>query len=329
MASNPLPTFLGKHDKSISDFLAHLRAELEGRNINVADRAGGSLAERVITKSLLYSCMREKALEWYDENITTKQNFELHNLLDNTGQANIQAVATHTGAQLGNQALHEANTEDIGEDITFNELSKKLAKIELIRMVRVKRNKGGSHIYETEQAISQPHYSSIASAISDAIPQQPVAEMQKIIQNVLAKQQAESDTKFEKLKAKFETKMTQQSKKSYPPVLLKDYEQMHNFYEAQYTPPDSEDNDKDNEGSKFGAVNNATIKAFEWKNNKQSNFAIKSNNSKHITKSLGWITDVLVSIKDKAKKTVTVSENFAHIDNGEPEPMLCIDITWI
>ncbi|RIB04724.1 hypothetical protein C2G38_2221522 [Gigaspora rosea] len=126
--------------------------------------------------------------------------------------------------------------EDIGGDMTFDELSKKLAKIELIWMARVKRNKSGSHTYETGQAISQPYYSSIAPAIPDAIPQQPVADMQKMIQDALAKQQAESDTKFEKLKAKFETKMTQQSKKSRPPVPPKDYEQMHNFYEGEGDP---------------------------------------------------------------------------------------------
>ncbi|RIB03035.1 hypothetical protein C2G38_2123994, partial [Gigaspora rosea] len=82
-------------------------------------------------------------------------------------------------------------------------------------------------------------------------------------------------------------------------------------------------------GSEFGAINNATIEALEWENDKQSDFAIKSDNSKHITESLGWITDVPISIKDKAGKTVTVSGNFARIDNGEPEPMLCIGMTWI
>ncbi|KAF0534952.1 hypothetical protein F8M41_009746 [Gigaspora margarita] len=79
-------------------------------------------------------------------------------------------------------------------------------------------------------------------------------------------------------------------------------------------------------GSKFDAVNDATIKALEWENEKQSDFAIKSDNFKHITKSLGWVID---AIKDKAGKTVTVLGNFARIDNGEPEPMLCLDMTWI
>ncbi|KAF0408419.1 hypothetical protein F8M41_008499 [Gigaspora margarita] len=80
-------------------------------------------------------------------------------------------------------------------------------------------------------------------------------------------------------------------------------------------------------GGKFGAINDATIKALEWKNDKQSDFAIKSDNSKHITKSFGWIIDVPVFIKDKARKTVTVSGNFARIDNSEPEPMLCLGMT--
>ena len=44
---------------------------------------------------------------------------------------------------------------------------------------------------------------------------------------------------------------------------------------------------------------------------------------------MGWFTDVPVSIKDKDGKTVTATGNFARIDNGESEPMLCIGMTWI
>ncbi|CAG8450331.1 14743_t:CDS:2 [Cetraspora pellucida] len=40
----------------------------------------------------LRGCMRGKTLEWFDEEITTKQNWELANLLNNTGQANIVAL---------------------------------------------------------------------------------------------------------------------------------------------------------------------------------------------------------------------------------------------
>ncbi|CAG8464640.1 13323_t:CDS:2 [Cetraspora pellucida] len=56
-------------------------------------------------------------------------------------------------------------------------------------------------------APSQPHYASIAPAIPDVIPQQlafPMADMQKIIQDAFAKQQAESKAKIKKLKAELQ-----------------------------------------------------------------------------------------------------------------------------
>ncbi|PKK72304.1 hypothetical protein RhiirC2_826072 [Rhizophagus irregularis] len=97
----------------------------------------------------------------------------------------------------------------------------------------------------------------------------------------------------------------------------------------QYTPPDS-DNEEDGYdkvenacASKFGGANDATINALGWKADKPSDFAIKGN-SKHITDSLEWFTDVPISIKDKDGKTVTTTGNFTRIDNGEPEPMLCL-----
>jgi hypothetical protein len=80
--------------------------------------------------------------------------------------------------------------------------------------------------------------------------------------------------------------------------------------------------------SEFGVVNDATINALEWKPDKPSDFTIKGN-SKYITESLGWYMDAPISVKDKDGKTVTATGNFAHIDNGEPEPMLCIGMTWI
>ncbi|CAB4424312.1 unnamed protein product [Rhizophagus irregularis] len=73
--------------------------------------------------------------------------------------------------------------------------------------------------------------------------------------------------------------------------------------------------------SEFGGINDPAIKALRWKADKPSNFAIKGN-SKHITDSLGWYTDVPVTLKDKEDKTVTVIGNFVRIDNGETEPML-------
>ncbi|GBB91374.1 hypothetical protein RclHR1_18600003 [Rhizophagus clarus] len=52
--------------------------------------------------------MRGRVLEWFDEEITTKQNWELANLLDNIGQANLVAVNERNAGQIGNQALNEA-----------------------------------------------------------------------------------------------------------------------------------------------------------------------------------------------------------------------------
>ncbi|CAG8455882.1 17096_t:CDS:2 [Cetraspora pellucida] len=66
--------------------------------------------------------------------------------------------------------------------------------------------------------------------------------------------------------------------------------------------------------SKFRGVNDTTINALRWKANKPSDFAIKGN-SKHIFESLGWYTDMLISVKDKDDKIVTATENFACINN--------------
>ncbi|CAG8515448.1 3387_t:CDS:2 [Acaulospora colombiana] len=74
-------------------------------------------------------------------------------------------------------------------------------------------------------------------------------------------------------------------------------------------------------GSEFGGLNDPVINALGWESDKPSNFSIQGN-SKHITKSLGWFTDVPISMKDNDGNTVIITGNFARIDNGEPEPML-------
>src|SRR3954470_4833241 len=73
--------------------------------------------------------------------------------------------------------------------------------------------------------------------------------------------------------------------------------------------------------SEFSGINDPAIKMLGWKADKLSNFAIKGN-SKHITDSLRWYTDVPITLKDKEDKTVTVIGNFVRIDNGETELML-------
>jgi len=74
-------------------------------------------------------------------------------------------------------------------------------------------------------------------------------------------------------------------------------------------------------GSEFGSINDLAIKVLKWKADKPFNFTIKGN-SKHITDSLGWYTDVPVTLKNKENKMVTVIGNFVYIDNSEIEPML-------
>ncbi|PKK58208.1 hypothetical protein RhiirC2_796677 [Rhizophagus irregularis] len=96
-------------DDSIPDFLAKLRLlYLQNQGVDPADNAGGPPTGREVAIGYLRGCMRGRALEWFDEEITTKQNWELANLLDNTGQANLVAVNGRNAGQIGNQALNEA-----------------------------------------------------------------------------------------------------------------------------------------------------------------------------------------------------------------------------
>src|SRR6266480_5067462 len=81
-------------------------------------------------------------------------------------------------------------------------------------------------------------------------------------------------------------------------------------------------------GSELGGLNDPAIKALGWKADKLSNFAIKGN-SKHITDSLGWYTDVLITLKDKEDKTVTVIRNFVCINNSKTELMLFLGMSNI
>src|SRR3989440_1545414 len=52
--------------------------------------------------------MRGRTLEWFDDEITTKQNWELVNLTDGTGQANLVAVNGCNAGQIGADELNEA-----------------------------------------------------------------------------------------------------------------------------------------------------------------------------------------------------------------------------
>ncbi|CAI2191768.1 1450_t:CDS:2, partial [Funneliformis geosporum] len=64
--------------------------------VDLADNAGGPPAGRKVEIGYLRGCMRGRTLEWFDNEITTKRNWELSNLLDNTRQANLVAVNRRT-----------------------------------------------------------------------------------------------------------------------------------------------------------------------------------------------------------------------------------------
>ncbi|GES92388.1 hypothetical protein GLOIN_2v1778046 [Rhizophagus clarus] len=106
MVGIPYPYF--DWDDSIPDFLAQLRLDLQNREIDPNDNAGGPPTGRDNAIGHLRACMRGRTLEWFDDEITTKQNWELINLLDNTGQANLVAVNGRTAVQIGANALNEA-----------------------------------------------------------------------------------------------------------------------------------------------------------------------------------------------------------------------------
>ena len=59
-------------DDSISDFLAKLRLYLQNQGINLADNAGGPSTGREVAIGYLRGCIRGRALEWFDKEITTK-----------------------------------------------------------------------------------------------------------------------------------------------------------------------------------------------------------------------------------------------------------------
>ncbi|RHZ70584.1 hypothetical protein Glove_269g64 [Diversispora epigaea] len=93
------------------------------------------------------------------------------------------------------------------EDMTFNKLFKKLAKIELIRMAKMKRD--NIRLYKSKQISLK------SAAASNIVSQPPTQDFQKMFQDesnkqqVLLKKQAEYETKIAKLKVEIETKMNQ------------------------------------------------------------------------------------------------------------------------
>ncbi|CAG8656161.1 10944_t:CDS:2, partial [Acaulospora colombiana] len=76
--------------------------------VDPADNVGGPPTGREVAIGYLRGCMRGRTLEWFDDEITTKANWELTNLTDGTGQANLVAVNGRTAIQIGADGLNEA-----------------------------------------------------------------------------------------------------------------------------------------------------------------------------------------------------------------------------
>ena len=83
------------------------------------------------------------------------------------------------------------------------------------------------------------------------------------------------------------------------------------------------------DGSEFDGMNLASSKALGWKVDKPFKFAVKGN-SEHIFESLGWHSDVPVTLKDeKNNPIITIIGNYAVVDNGVSKPMLWLGTTGI
>src|SRR6266542_5125764 len=79
MAGIPQPFF--DWDDDIPDFLAKLRLYLQNQGVDPADNAGGLPTGRDQAIGYLKGCIRGRILEWFNDKITTKVNWELSNLL--------------------------------------------------------------------------------------------------------------------------------------------------------------------------------------------------------------------------------------------------------
>ncbi|CAG8470334.1 5713_t:CDS:2, partial [Diversispora eburnea] len=260
--------------EDIHEFFTQLRAEIEGRGIDVADAVGGPPTGRDHAKGILRGSqgtiqlvvghtvvqldaqalreangragtdiipLRATYDPWNEDwsiadERPTNDAVNTHNANNSTPvvvvgirfdqavwlikeksptvEEEMQALQYGTLTQ-GDSTIEEFATpewlekaEDIGKDMTFNELSKKLTKIELIRMARAKRNNIKSR--ESKQISSK------STASSNIVSQLPSQDFQKMFQDELAKRDAKyeadiakRDAEMKKLKADFDTKMSQ------------------------------------------------------------------------------------------------------------------------
>ncbi|CAG8650448.1 20553_t:CDS:2 [Cetraspora pellucida] len=339
MAGIPHPYF--DWDNSIPDFLAQLRLDLQNWGIDPNNNAGGPPTERDNAIGHLRACIRGRTLEWFDDEITTKQNWELTNLLDNTGQANLVAQSGNAivklravedawnedwriadgcptndpvnapNANAGNtvvvagirfgQAIWWLKTHFSTGDMTIDELYRKILQISRQASYRPeelhKKFLDALPLPWLEKAEDiEKQKSDFQSQMAQQVSTPQTVELVRQLKGVFSKEEFDSDypvknfqrlhsqqnnnsAKFNKIEKGLDETRDASYFKPFTPI---------NF---QNTLPDSDKKNGDN--------NEEENRWYDLpKANKPSDFTIKGN-SKHITKSLGWFTDVPINIKDK------------------------------
>src|SRR6185312_13664077 len=103
MAGYPPPNFYGYPDEDPEEFIDSFRSYLVAIGIDVAVEH----AYKIRAHGLFETCLKGDAKDWYERSLRRK-NWELRNLLDNTGQATLALAQGRTAVQLGANLRHGA-----------------------------------------------------------------------------------------------------------------------------------------------------------------------------------------------------------------------------
>jgi len=98
-----LPTFAGLEDEDIDSFIHLFRGYLHAIGVDPVVNGDQALG-------IFRACFKGEAGIWYDEHILGK-NWQLYNLFNNHGQANIAGIRGRSMAQLNNTASLRIGSE--------------------------------------------------------------------------------------------------------------------------------------------------------------------------------------------------------------------------
>ncbi|RIA95034.1 hypothetical protein C1645_817278 [Glomus cerebriforme] len=93
---------------SISDFLAKLRLYLQNQDVDPANNAEGLPIGKKVAIGYLRGCMKKRALEWFDEKITIKQNCFLANSSNGKCSPIFSAFSSHENGRASKNFLLSA-----------------------------------------------------------------------------------------------------------------------------------------------------------------------------------------------------------------------------